>query len=158
MSTGSPSTIAGRRSAVSRLASSPDSPIANEPWSLSRLTISAFTWPVSTIRTIDTVSGVVTRSPPRNSDSMPSRVEVLGDLRSAAVHDDRLEPGVAQEHDVLGERGLQLRAGHRVAAVLDDDDLVVEPGEPRQRVDEGLGLLHRVLDGPHDEYAEFSST
>ena len=36
-------------------------------------------------------------------------VQVLGDLRTAAVHDDRLQAGVAQEDDVLGERPLQLR-------------------------------------------------
>ena len=34
-------------------------------------------------------------------------VEHLGDLRAAAVHDDRLEAGVAQERDVLGEGLLQ---------------------------------------------------
>ena len=31
-------------------------------------------------------------------------VEHRGDLRAAAVHDDRAEPGEPQEHDVLGER------------------------------------------------------
>ena len=48
-------------------------------------------------------------------------VEVGGDLRAAAVHDDDADAGVAQEHDVLGERRLQLGAGHGVAAVLHDD-------------------------------------
>ena len=34
---------------------------------------------------------------------MPSRSSCGADLRAAAVHDDGLQAGVAQEHDVLGE-------------------------------------------------------
>ena len=63
-------------------------------------------------------------------------VEHRGDLRAAAVHDDRLDAGVAQEHHVGGERPLQLGVDHRVAAVLDDDGGAVEPLQPRQRLDE----------------------
>ena len=48
-------------------------------------------------------------------------VEHRGDLRAAAVHDDRLEAGEAQERDVLGEGGLEGVVGHRVAAVLHHD-------------------------------------
>ena len=50
-------------------------------------------------------------------------VEHRRDLRSAAVHDDRLDADVAQVDHVLGERALQLGVDHRVAAELDDDDL-----------------------------------
>ncbi len=79
-------------------------------------------------------------------------VEGGADLRAAAVHDDRLEAGVPQEDDVLGEGGLQLLVHHGVAAELDDDDLAVVPGEPGQRLDEDLGLGQRgVLVGAREE-------
>ena len=48
-------------------------------------------------------SGVVTRRPPRNSLVDAEPVEHRGDLRAAAVHDDRAQPGVPQEDDVLRE-------------------------------------------------------
>ena len=83
--------------------------------------MSRLTWPTSTMRTTCIVSGVVTRRPPANVLSMPSRSRCVVDLRAAAVHDDDPDAGVAQEDDVLGERLLQRRLGHRVAAVLDDD-------------------------------------
>ena len=41
-----------------------------------RPTSSRWTWPTSTIRTTSIASGVVTRRPPRNSDSMPSRSSI----------------------------------------------------------------------------------
>ena len=47
------------------------------PCWLIRPTSSRWTWPTSTIRTTSIASGVVTRSPPRNSDSMPSRSSML---------------------------------------------------------------------------------
>ena len=76
----------------------------------------------------------------RNSDSMPSRSSIARDLRAAAVHDDRLEAGVAQEGDVLGEGPLEGVVGHRVAAVLHHDDLAVVALQPGQRLGEGGGL------------------
>ena len=66
--------------------------------------------------------------------------EHRGDLRAAAVHDDGMDAAVAQEHHVRGERGLQHLVGHRVAAVLHDDDAVVQLFEPRQRLGEDRGL------------------
>ena len=63
--------------AVNRPASSPDSPTASGPWSLMSPTSSRWTWPTSTIRTTSIASGVVTRRPPRNSDSMPSLSSML---------------------------------------------------------------------------------
>src|SRR5262249_27989043 len=81
------------------------------------------------------------------------------DLRAAAVYHNRLEPDVAQEHQIRGERPAHLRVEHRVAAVLDDDGRPVEPGEPRQGLDERARLAQRDTqvagagfgDG-HDEY------
>ena len=69
-------------------------------------------------------------------------VEHRLDLRAAAVHDDRPQPGQAQEDDVLRERRLELVVDHRVAAVLDDDQGPAEALEPGQRLDQGqrLGL------------------
>src|SRR5690606_32045843 len=75
-STGSPSTVACRRWACRRPPSSPESPTAYGPWALMRPTSSRDTWPVRTMRTTSIASGVVTRSPPRNSDSMPSRSSI----------------------------------------------------------------------------------
>ena len=55
--------------------------------------------------------------PERGLDAQP--VELGADLRAAAVHDDRAQPRVPQEHHVLRERGAQRLVGHGVAAVLD---------------------------------------
>ena len=60
------------------------------------------------------------------------------DLWATAVDDDRPQPRVAQEHDVLGESRLERVIDHGVAAVLDDDERSPEPFEPRQRLDQGL--------------------
>ena len=76
MSTSSPSTTGIVFSAVNSPASSPESPTANAPCWLSRPTSSRLTCPVSTMRTTSIASGVVTRSPARNSDSMPSRSSI----------------------------------------------------------------------------------
>ena len=103
-------------------------------------------------------SGVVTRSPPRNSDSMPSLSSILRDLRAAAVHHDRLEAGEPEERDVLGEGPLEHVVGHGVAAVLHHDDLAVVGLEPRQRGGEDVGLDALGLASLMSEYALFSWT
>ena len=75
------------------------------------------------------------------------------------MHHDRLQAGITQEDDVFGESLLKLRRGHRVAAVLHDNNLAVKALQPRERVDQSRRLLRRetsVVD--HEEYAEFSST
>ncbi len=67
----------------------------------------------------------------------------LGDLRTAAVHDDRAHPDEAHQHDVLGEQGERIvvgGAGEGIAAVLDDDGLAGEPPDVRQRLDEDRRL------------------
>ena len=120
--------------------------------------MSRWTWPTSTIRTTSIVSG---RGHPQAAGEAPLDAEpfqVGVDLRAAAVHDDDLDPGVAQEDDVLGERVAQRVVGHRVAAVLDDDGPAVEPLEPRQRLDERGRLVLAVSWSGHVEYAEFSWT
>src|SRR6266545_3313926 len=76
MSTASPSTYAGRLTAVNSFASSPDIPTAYGPCSLIRPTSSRPTWPTRTIRTTSAASAVVTRRPPLNSLSMPSRASI----------------------------------------------------------------------------------
>ena len=92
-------------------------------------------------------SGVVTRSPFRNSLVSPSRPSIWRDLGTAAVDDDRTQTGIPEEGDVLGERALEGVVDHRVAAVLDDDQRAAEPLEPRQRLDEGLRLARGDAQG-----------
>ena len=95
-----------------------------------------------------------------NVDSDAEPAEHRGDLRAAAVHDDRPQAGVPQEHHVLGERRAQRVVGHRVAAVLDDDGAAVEPLEPGQRLDQhrAFGSAAWLRAAAHVEYAEFSWT
>ncbi len=101
-------------------------------------------------------------------------VQVRADLRAAAVHHNRAQTCVAQEHNVLREREPQGLVVHGVPAVLDHDDPTVEALEPRQRLDQGRRLGKRASvsllsrsgwttprDPPrwdHVEYAEFSCT
>jgi hypothetical protein len=59
------------------------------------------------------------------------------------VHDDGVDSAVAQEHHVGGEGGLEGVVGHRVAAVLDHDDLAVNLLQPRQRGGEDLSFERR---------------
>src|SRR5690606_19237264 len=88
-------------------------------------------------------------------------VEHRGDLRATAVDDDRLHADLVEEEDVGREGALEPLVDHGVAAVLDDDAGAGEALEPRQGLDEHLGLLV----GPqargevgHVEYALFSWT
>ena len=82
-------------------------------------------------------------------------VEHRVDLRAAAVHDDRLQADLAQEHHVLRERALEVLVDHGVAAVLHDDERARELLQPRQRLDEHLRLLlgAQVGAGVEDEVA-----
>ena len=80
--------------------------------------------------------------------------EHVGDLRTATVHDDGLDAGELQEHDILGEGRAQGVVGHGVPAVLDDDGLPVPPLQPRQ----SSGQRGGGFDVGHVEYAEFSCT
>ncbi len=81
----------------------------------------------------------------------PEPRQVGGNLRPAAVNHDRAQPRVAQEHHILGEAVAQRLVGHRVAAVLDDHRLAVEPVQPGQGLDQrrGLGLCYCASPGGH---------
>ena len=67
----------------------------------------------------------------------------IADLRTAAVHDDRVHADETHEHDVGGEEIRECRIGHRVAAVLDHDGLARELADIRQRFGEDDRLLPR---------------
>ena len=69
----------------------------------------------------------------------------IGDLRAAAVHDDRVHADEPHQHDVGREQLRELVVLHRVAAVLDHDGLARELADVRQRVGEDVRLLARVL-------------
>ena len=75
-STSTPSTPAPVRRARNRPASSPEDPTAYGPCELISPTSSRPTWPVRTMRTTSMASGVVTRSPPRNSEEIPRRSSI----------------------------------------------------------------------------------
>jgi hypothetical protein len=66
-------------------------------------------------------------------------VEHAADLRPAAMHDDRLQAGLLEQHDVLGEILGRSRIAHGVAAILDDDHFLIVALHVRQRLDEHLG-------------------
>ena len=67
-------------------------------------------------------------------------LQELVDLRSAAVHDDRVHADQLQQHHVAREAFLELVLGHRIAAVFHDDRLAVEALYVRQRLGEDAGL------------------
>jgi hypothetical protein len=118
----------------------------------------------------DHVDGLFRRDPKARGEPRgdPEPLQVVGDLRAAAVHDHRADPGVPQEHQILREPGAQLLGGHRVTAVLDHHGLAAEPVKPGQRLDQGgrlrgrrrppRGVLPAGDDDRHVEYAEFSWT
>ena len=56
---------------------------------------------------------------------------MLGDLRPAAVHDDRVDARLLQVDDVLREGVRKLGVAHGVAAELHDDGLLVVANEVR---------------------------
>ena len=68
------------------------------------------------------------------------------DLRSAAVHDDRMDAGHPEIDHVLGEGACELVAGHGIAAELHHDDPVRVALQPGQRLDERVGLGARLRD------------
>ncbi len=70
----------------------------------------------------------------------------VADLRSATVDDHRVHSDQLQHDDVARETCLQRGLRHRVAAILDDDGLVVEPPDVRQCLGEDL-RLERGVDG-----------
>jgi hypothetical protein len=71
----------------------------------------------------------------------PEALHVGGDLRAAAVDDDRVQPDVLQQHDVARELLAQRRILHRGAAVLDDDRLAVELPDVGKRLEQGSDVV-----------------
>ncbi len=71
----------------------------------------------------------------------------LADLRPAAVDHHRVEADVFHQDDVLGEALLEPLLDHGVAAVLDDDGLVVEALDVGQRLHQDVGFFDQLLHG-----------
>jgi hypothetical protein len=76
------------------------------------------------------------------------------------VDDHRVDPGVLEQRDVLGEGARQRRRAHRGAAELDHDDAAPVLLHERQGLDQGPGLrdhaladLRRQLAGGHVVYS-----
>ena len=126
MSVATPSTMTLRRTAVNRCASSPVMPTAYGPCALIRLD--------------EFAADLTEQHHPRHVEHLgrghaEATLEIAcdaelfqhrADLRAAAVHHDGMDAAVAQEDHVGGEGRLERVIGHRVAAVLDHDDLVVQ--------------------------------
>ena len=68
------------------------------------------------------------------------------DLRPAAVHHDRIDRGLLQQHDVAGEFARQAFLAHGMAAIFDDDGLFVVALHVGQRFRQDTGL-HLGADG-----------
>ena len=78
-------------------------------------------------------------------------LEHAGDLRAAAVHDDRVHAGLLEQHDVLREGGGEVGVAHGVAAELHHHDLLVVALHVRQGFGQDVGLLqgrYRADTGP----------
>ena len=60
-------------------------------------------------------------------------------MRSAAVHDDRVDAHRFHQHNIAGEALLELFAFHGVAAVFDHQRLADEAADIRQRFGQYLG-------------------
>ncbi len=50
----------------------------------------------------------------------------VANLRAAAMHDDGIHSHELEHHDIAREAGFERRLGHGIAAVFDDDRLVVK--------------------------------
>ncbi len=98
--------------------------------------MSLLTLPTRTIFATSTVCGVGDAQPADELDRQAEALHVGGDLRAAAVHDDRVHPDVLEQHDVARELLAQRRVLHRGAAVLDDDRAAVELADVGQRLEE----------------------
>ena len=67
------------------------------------------------------------------------------DLLAAAVYDNRLESDQLEKDGIFDNVLHQIIVEHRAPAVLDDDDLAVEPLYIWQRLDEDACLFHVFL-------------
>ena len=85
----------------------------------------------------------MTRSPCTKSDLISQLLQHAGDLRPAAVHDDRVDARLLEVDDVLREGLGQPGVAHGVAAELDDDGLLVVANQVRQRLGQDARLQVR---------------
>ena len=142
MSTSSPSSVSLFSSILRAWMNAPSCPVrptALPPCWLMSPTISWLSSP-STISTtfITLVVGDAHALPELALDA--HLLQQVADLRAAAVHDHRVHADQLQHHDVAREARLERGLGHRVAAVLDDDRLVVEALDVGQRLGQDLRL------------------
>ena len=72
-------------------------------------------------------------------------IEHPADLRAAAVHHDRVDADLLEQHDVAGEQPRELGVAHGVAAVLDDEGAPGIAAHERQRLGDGPGGAQPVL-------------
>ena len=72
-------------------------------------------------------------------------LEEFADLRTAAMHHDRIHADLLHQHQVPGEAVLELLIDHRVAAVLDDQGLAAVALNVGQRLGKDMRNRHRVI-------------
>ena len=66
------------------------------------------------------------------------------DLRTPAMHHHRIDRGLLEQHDVAGKLAGDLLRAHGMAAVLDDDGLLVISLHVRQRLGQDARLIERA--------------
>jgi hypothetical protein len=76
-----------------------------------------------------------------NSPFLPTRLEQVFDLRTAAVNNHDVHADELEENDVARKTLLEVLVGHRVAAILDDNGLAVETFDVRQCLGENGGCV-----------------
>ena len=148
MSTNSPAAVSDLSSilrAWMKAPSWPVSPTALPPCWLMRPTISWLSSPSTISTTFITL--LVGHAHALAELALDAHLlQQVADLRPAAVHDHGIHADELQHHHVAREARLERRLGHRIAAVLDDDGLVVEAPDVRKRFGEDL-RLERGADG-----------
>ena len=69
------------------------------------------------------------------------------DLRAAAMNHDGLQAGLLEEHDILGEIFRRGAVAHGVAAIFDDDDLLIVALHVGQGLDQNFRAHMHVREG-----------
>lgn len=100
---------------------------------------------------LDDVHGFPVRHPhPLDKTGfLPQFFQETPDLGPAAMDDHGVHPDVFHHDHVEGEILFQILVHHGVAAVLDDDGLVVKPPDIRQGLEKNVGPVHDFLDVFH---------
>ena len=73
--------------------------------------------------------------------------EHMGNLRPAAVHDDRVDADLLQQHDIAGERIFGHAVGHGMAAIFDDQGMPGIAPHVRERLRQDGSFDHWVRVG-----------